>query len=267
MSEDILIKNKKDKVFKIVNYVLMIVLALTCVGLGIYYYVIGDPNNRLLASVGVTLLFVLPMLVELIFRCRISNLILLFYTIYSFLAGLLGCLLNFYNTSGFGLDVWYDIFIHTLAGYVFSLIGLIVVSKFEKYKNLNPWTVLFFCFCFTLAIELIWELMEWFADSCLGQQSQGHPPVGQPAPLVTDTNIDMLCNFSGAVLFAIHFIVGKFTKAKVGIKFIEKEFCENKIFSRKLKKSKQNKASEENNNLKDMQEPLLEQEEIKNEEK
>jgi len=236
--------SKKDKNFHIINYTLMIAFALTCIGLAIYYAVIGDPNNRLLASFGVTLLFILPILIELIFRCRISNLVTLCFITYTVLAGLLGCVFNFYNISFLKLNEWYDIFIHTLAGYVFSFIGLIFISKFENYKKLSPWTVLIFCVFFTLAIELIWELMEWFADSCLGQQSQGHPPVGQPAPLVTDTNIDMLCNFIGSILFLIHFVIGKFSKVKLGMNYIEEELCGDKIIVRKQKKNKQEETKE-----------------------
>ena len=236
-------KPKNDKGFRIFNYCLMIVLALTCLGLSIYYKAIGDPNNRFLASLGVALLFILPALIELIFRCKISSLIVLCYVIYSVLAGLLGCVFNFYNLPNLKLDVWYDIFIHGLAGYVFCFIGLIIISRFEKYKNLSPWTVLFFCVFFTLATELIWELMEWFADKCLGQNSQGFAPDGQSAPLVTDTNIDMLCNFTGAVLFILHFVIGKFTKLTLGMNYIEEEFCGNKII---VKNKKRNTVSKQN---------------------
>ena len=225
----------KEKIFRIVNYTLMILMFLTCVGLGIYNYLIGDPNNRLLASIGVSLLFIAPILVELIFRIRISNFVLICFIVYTILAGILGSLLNFYNTSALQLDQWYDVFIHTLAGYVFSFIGLIFISKLQNYKKLNPWTILLFCVCFTLAVELVWELIEWFADVCLGQNSQGHAPVGQPAPLVTDTNLDMLCNFAGSIIFAAHFIVSKFSKVSLGMNYIEKELCEKKIISRKKK--------------------------------
>lgn len=232
--------SQKDKVFHIVNYALMILMTLTCLGLTVYYLIIGDPNNRLFSSLGIATLFIVPILIELIFRCRISNLILLCFIIYSTLAGFMGCVLNFYNTSSFGLDVWYDIFIHGLVGYIFAFIGLIVISRFENYKKLSPWTVLLFCIFLTLAIELVWELMEWFADNCLGQYSQGYPPEGQSVPLVTDTNIDLLCNFIGAIVFAIHFIIAKFTKLKLGFDFIEKELCGDKLIVRKPKKSKNN---------------------------
>lgn len=264
---DCQIINKKDKAFKIVNYCLMIAMTLLCIGLAIYYAVIGDPNNRLLATIGVSLLFVLPMLVELIFRCRISNLIVLCYVLYSILSGVLGCVFNFYNLTTFALNKWYDVFIHGLAGYVFCFIALVIISRFEKYKNLSPWTVLMFCLFFTLASELIWELLEWFADSFLGQESQGHPLPGNSAPFVTDTNIDMLCNFTGAVIFALHFIIGKFSKAKLGMNYIEKELCESKILVKMPRKNKKNniekeKADSNTQQLKQVQENVENQEDI-----
>ena len=266
--EDLL---RKDKIFRIVNYCLMVLLFLTCVGIGIYYYVIGDPNNRLLACVGVSLLFIAPILIELIFRIKISNFIVVCLIVYSFLAGFLGSLLNFYNLSTLELNEWYDVFIHTLAGYVFSFIGLIFISRLQNYKKLNPWTVLLFCVFFTLATELVWELIEWFADSCLGQTSQGHPPVGQPAPLVTDTNLDMLCNFSGSIIFAAHFIVAKFSKVNLGMSYIEKELCENKLFSRKAKKKKVEETkhedyNESNNSINVETENLFQNEDVSNSE-
>lgn len=241
--------SKSEKVFHIVNYILMISMTLLCMSLCIYYVTIGDPNNRVLASIGVSLLFLVPILIELIFRCRISNLITFCYVLYSILAGVLGCVFNFYNLEAASLNVWYDIFIHTLAGYVFCFIALILISRFEKYKNLNPWTIIIFCICFTLAIELIWELLEWFADSCFAQNSQGFAPQGQPAPLVTDTNIDMLCNFSGAVLFAVQFIIGKFTKFKLGVNYIEKELCGDKIVVKKPKRRKNKVDTVEDNQI------------------
>lgn len=245
---------KKDKTFRIINYTLMILLSLTCVGLFIYYLLIGDPNNRVLASFGVAILFVLPMLLELIFRCKFSNLLLLCYTIYAVLAGLIGCVFNVYN-----LTYWYDIFIHCLAGYVFCFIGLMLLGKLENYIKLKPWTVLLFCIFLSLATELVWELMEWFADNCLGQNSQGFAPTGQPAPLVTDTNLDMLCNFSGVVAFILHFLIGKFTKLNLGINYIENEFCGEKLVSRKSKKNK----NVENNEI--VEEMIIEEETVKDE--
>ena len=241
-------ENKKDKIFHRINYSLMIVFAIVCVSLLIYYVIIGDPNNRLLASIGVTLLFILPIFIELVFRCRFSNLLVFLYIVYCVVAGLIGCVFNVYN-----LTSWYDIFIHTLAGYVFCFVGLIVLGRLEKHDKLNAWTIILFCVSLSLATELIWELIEWFSDCCLGQNSQGFAPIGQPAPLVTDTNIDLLCNFSGTILFILHFALGKFTKLNLGVNYIENEFCSEKLFKKRNRKSvkinKEENVTIENSNF------------------
>ena len=176
--------DKNYKIFRICNILITLISTLVCVGLGIYNIVIGDPNNRLVACFGVAIVPLLPIVVELIIRARFSNLFFLAFQIYFILAGVIGCAFNMYN-----LLSWYDTLIHTLAGYTFALLGVIVLSRLDDYKKLSPWTIIVFCVVFSLAIELIWELMEWFADSCLGQTAQGHPPVGEKYPSVLDTEI------------------------------------------------------------------------------
>ena len=52
---------------------------------------------------------------------------------------------------------------------------------------------------------------------------QGTPIEGYGVPLVTDTITDMICNTSGALLFFIHFLVGRKTKCNLGVMQIEKE--------------------------------------------
>lgn len=209
---------KKDRVFRIANLGFMTLQFLACVGLAIYYYCIDDPNNRLLTSIGMAIVMVLPLLLELIFKRRLTNMLFLFYQIYALIAGLIGSVLNVYY-----LVSWYDIFVHCLAGYIFALAGIFVVSRVQDYKKLNKWLVLLFAFCFTMTCELVWELGEWFSDLFLNQTAQGIPIEGQTAPLVTDTMLDIFCNFCGGLVFAVQFIIGKTTKCSLGINFLERE--------------------------------------------
>ena len=209
---------KKDRIFRIVNLGFMTLQFLACVGLAIYYYCISDPNNRLLTSIGMAIVMVLPLLLELIFKRRLTNILFLFYQVYALIAGLIGSVLNVYYMVG-----WYDIFVHCLAGYIFALAGIFVVSRVQDYKKLNKWLVLLFAFCFTMTCELVWELGEWFSDLFLNQTAQGIPIEGQTAPLVTDTMLDIFCNFSGGLVFALQFIIGKTTKCSLGINFLERE--------------------------------------------
>ena len=220
MSKWVKFKNpsKSDRIFRIINLVLMFLQFAACVGLGIYYLTIGDPDNRLMASFGIAIVTILPLVGELIFRRRLSNILFLFYQLYVILAGLVGSVLNvFYYLS------WYDLLVHTTGGYVFAVLGIFIISRLDSYKNLSKWTVVLFCFCLTMTCELVWELLEWFADLFFNQTAQGIPLEGMTAPLVTDTMIDILCNFCGGLVFSLQYIIGKSCKYSLGIKFFEKE--------------------------------------------
>lgn len=214
---------KGDQIFRIINVVFMVLQFLACIGMGIYYLTIGDPENRVFSCFGIAVLVILPYLAELIFRFRLPGLIFFGYQIYVLFAGVIGSVFNVYYLAS-----WYDLIIHTLAGYVFALLGIFVVSRLENYSKLNKWTIVIFCFCLSMACELIWELLEWFVDNCLGQTAQGPIAEGHNAPLVTDTMVDILCNFCGAIVFSVQYIIGKSTKATLGTKFFEKQLVKEK---------------------------------------
>lgn len=214
---------KGDQIFRIINLVFMALQFLACIGMGIYYLSIGDPENRVFSCFGISVLVILPYLAELIFRFRLPGLIFFGYQIYVLFAGVIGSVFNVYYLAS-----WYDLIIHTLAGYVFALLGIFVVSRLENYSKLNKWTIVIFCFCLSMACELIWELLEWFVDNCLGQTAQGPIAEGHNAPLVTDTMVDILCNFCGAIVFSVQYIIGKSTKATLGTKFFEKQLVKEK---------------------------------------
>ncbi len=209
--------SKKDKIFRIVNIIFAISLLVATIGLMIYYLKTGDKNNRFVSCIGMSVLYILPFALELILRRRFSNLVVFFYLFYALIAGFVGCVLNIYHEVS-----WFDIVVHTCAGYVFCFFGIIILSRLENYKKLNPFTIILFCFFCTLAVELVWELVEWFSDLVLGQTAQGDK-INGIAPYVTDTDLDMLCNLSGGLVFVIQFAIGKFTKFKLGTTFLENE--------------------------------------------
>lgn len=212
--------SKKDKIFKSVNLALMAILASVIIGLTIYFWVIGDPRNRVPA--GFTMLFavLVPWLFELIFRTRIPNVLFFGIEIYLIIAGIWGSLLSGYNTFA-----WLDIVVHVIMGYLCAMLGIFVISRTTDYNKLKPFAIILFCFFFSLGIELIWELGEWFSDLFVGQTAQGPKIDGYGVPLVTDTMEDILCNFSGSLAFVIHYCIGKFSKCSLGIKTIENELA------------------------------------------
>ena len=211
-------KIKNDKVFRIINLIIMSLLCITCIIFAFYYGFVSDPNSRIIPSICIAVLSLVPLFIELIFRKKFNNVVFLAIEIYLIFAGLIGSVLNVYY-----LVAWYDIVIHTLMGYIVALCGIFVISRIGNYKKMNAFLVATFCLCFSLAIEVLWELFEWGADNLFNQTMQGEKIVGYGEPLVGDTMLDLLCNTIGSFLFFIHFIVGRTTKCSLGIKFLEKQ--------------------------------------------
>ena len=214
--------SKQDKIFKIVNLSLMAIIIAISIGVMIYYAVNGDPNKRIWAGAIMIVYALVPYLFELIFRTRVPNVLFLGIEVYISIAGVWGSLFQGYNTIPM-----LDIIVHTLMGYLVAMVGIFIISRITNYKKINPVAVILFCFFFSLGVELIWEIAEWCTDLVIGQSAQGVKVVidsyGNLVPAVTDTMIDLLCNFSGALLFMGHYLIGKYSKYSFGIKTIENE--------------------------------------------
>lgn len=209
---------KHNKIFRIINLVVMALLCCSCVALAFYYGFVYDPNNRIIPAVCIALLSLVPLVIELIFGRRFNNVVFLAIEVYLIFAGLIGSVLNVYY-----LTSWYDIVIHILMGYLVAMCGIFVISRLGEYKKFNVVLVALFCVCFSLAIEVLWEIFEWGADNLFGQTMQGEKLPGVNQPLVGDTMLDLVCNTTGAVVFFFHFVLGKTIKRSLGINFIEKQ--------------------------------------------
>lgn len=232
---------KGNKVFRIINLFLslcMLVASIVALILNLY-----PDRHRTLVTVAMIVLTILPYIIELIMRKRFSNTILFAYLLYMIVAGIIGAVYDVYYQV-----FWYDRVVHTLMGYVATMLGLFVLSKLTDYKKLSVLAVIVFCFTFSLAVEFIWELFEWFSDLFLGQTAQGGAFPGD-IPLVTDTMEDLLCNFSGTIIFLIHFIIGKISKVSLGIKSIELQLaggeCQSNFLKTKEKALDEGKKKEE----------------------
>lgn len=209
---------KQGKTLRCVNFVLMLGFFFASMAIMILSMMKGDYGRLFMSSIVMEVLFLLPLLIELVFGKRISNIITFCYVIYVVLAGFVGSLLSVYYTCG-----GYDKFVHVLFGYIFSIPAIFLVSLCDDYKKFKPITIAIFCLLFSLSLELLWEILEFGIDRILGQTMQGTPIEGYGVPLVTDTITDMICNTSGALIFFIHYLLGKKTKFGLGIKQIENE--------------------------------------------
>lgn len=219
--------SKGDKIFRIINIVLCVLMSALCVVLSFYYGLVFNWNNRLGSAIGMSVTSLLPLFFELITRKRLSNAVFLVVNVYILFAGVIGSALNVYY-----LISWYDILIHCIMGYLVAMLGLFFLCKLKDQDKMKAITVALFCLFFSLGIELIWEIFERILDVFFNQTAQGPKIDGTNAPLVTDTIQDLICNFSGAFLFFVHYIVDRYTKVNFGFKYILDDFNDVKKKSR-----------------------------------
>ena len=248
---------KKEKTLRCVNLVLMLGFFFASMAFMIISMVNSDYGRTFMTSIVMEVLFILPLVIELIFGRRLSNIVTFGYVIYIIMAGFVGSLLRVYY-----LFNGYDKIVHIIFGYIFSMPAIFLISLCQDYKKLNPITIALFCLFFSLSLELLWEILEFSIDRLLGQTMQGVPIEGYGAPLVTDTITDMICNTSGAIIFLIHFLIGRKTKFNLGIKQIEKELViikkekqeENSVLGEIADDSNQTFEATDPNNVKDQTE-------------
>lgn len=210
----------RTRIYRILNLSLNFAIILFLAGLAVYYFLTNNTDNRQYASIGVIGFSFLPFIFELIFRKRIPNTMYLFINIYIIFAGVIGSALSFYANIA-----WFDIVIHSFMGYFAGAVGLFVLCASEDEKTMKIWTIALFCLSFSLLVEGVWELFEFAIDLIFPtMEMQGVNFEGQAFPLVTDTMVDIFCNFCGAVVFVIHFVLAKLTKKNLGIESMAREF-------------------------------------------
>ena len=210
----------RTRIYRILNLSLNFAIILFLAGLAVYYFLTNNTDNRQYASIGVIGFSFLPLAFELIFRKRIPNTMYLFVNIYIIFAGVIGSALSFYANIA-----WFDIVIHSFMGYFAGAVGLFVLCASEDEKTMKIWTIALFCLSFSLLVEGVWELFEFAIDLIFPtMEMQGVNFEGQAFPLVTDTMVDIFCNFCGAVVFVLHFVLAKLTKKNLGIESMAREF-------------------------------------------
>jgi hypothetical protein len=115
-------------------------------------------------------------------------------TTFIFLTLFLGSLANFYEQI-----LWWDDMLHIVSGFLFGLLGFIVVYELNDERvgklNLSPLFVAVFSICFSLALSVVWEIYEFGADQLLGFTMQRDG--------IMDTMIDLIANAVAALVVGV----------------------------------------------------------------
>ena len=148
-----------------------------------------------------------PYLFKKLFKVQIPILLEILYLMFCAATIMLGEIFEFYIKYK-----WWDDLLHIFSGSFISVIGFVVIYYLNEKKdikfNLSPGFIVLFCLCFSLAGELVWEIIEWTLDGLVGSNMQRYmhdilltPFEGREA--LRDTMWDMIEALIGSVILNV----------------------------------------------------------------
>ena len=124
----------------------------------------GD-TERLLLAFGTLLFVLIPEILERLLRCRINIAVYLIGVLYA-MGSMMGHCWKFYYT----IPCW-DKLLHLCGGVMFVILGIYLFERLSHGKA-NHVSAVIFALCFSLAISVVWEFVEYGADTFLGMDMQ-----------------------------------------------------------------------------------------------
>lgn len=210
--------SKSKKTITIINLVVIVFFCLFLLGYGIIYTSTKEGlSSFVIRSIALIFCYLIPILLQLIFKTRLSPSLVLFYLTYLSLAGFGGSLFGAYAYIPNG-----DKIIHFIWGYVACFIGLYLLCKTGDIDNIKPFTFIVVVFSLSLATASIWEVIEFASDVFFDMSSQG-VRINGVTPL-DDTMIDTICHLGGTIIFLLHYVLEKIFHKNLGITSIIKDF-------------------------------------------
>ena len=124
----------------------------------------GD-TERLLLAFGTLLFVLIPEILERLLRCKINIVVYLIAVLYA-MGSMMGHCWKFYYT----IPCW-DKLLHLCGGVMFVILGIYLFERLSCGKA-NHVSAVIFALCFSLAISVLWEFVEYGADIFLGMDMQ-----------------------------------------------------------------------------------------------
>jgi hypothetical protein len=159
-------KNKLKTVYYVLRIVIFILLVVSI--LSIFINQDTDAISRhifvAMQSIALLLLSFGPSYAEKKFKIEIPDFMESIFLLFIIAALLLGEIGEFFVHVS-----WWDDMLHTISGLVFTILGFSIINAAvddpDKKIVLNPLVIAIFVFCFSMTIEVIWELFEYSVDS------------------------------------------------------------------------------------------------------
>ena len=150
---------------KITRYTLFIALQLFSLFSVVYFSITGKPSQVFLGVLSI-LFLCLPALAQKLFKMQIGLPMYAFILLYA-VCPMLGHSYKFYY-----LLPWWDTFLHTVGGVVFAVFGAYLPRCILKKQQVSVALCVLAGVCFSISISVIWEIIEYIADSFFNTDMQ-----------------------------------------------------------------------------------------------
>ena len=154
--------SKKEKIGRTVLWVgleTFAIVSLICMAV--------DGNvMKVLMSIFTILLLMLPFVASKLFHFEMNTVFFVFCELYA-IGPMLGHVYNlYYHTT------WWDDILHTAGGVVFAIFGVYLAEFISKDKEPSLLMKAIFALCFSMAISVAWEFIEYGCDQIFGTDMQ-----------------------------------------------------------------------------------------------
>lgn len=133
---------------------------------GTIIFLLGSSDGeRLLLAFGTLLFVLIPEILERLLRCKINTAVYVIGVLYA-VGPMMGHCWKFYYT----IPCW-DRLLHLCGGVMFVILGVYLFERLSHGKA-NHISSVVFALCFSMAISVAWEFVEYGADTFLGMDMQ-----------------------------------------------------------------------------------------------
>ena len=183
---------RTNKLIKIINYILLIIM---CVGS--FFLMIYRVSQGILGRVPTDIAIYFVLLIPVILKrfIKIGEKDKLEFYIFIFIAEFLGCIVNLFKYIS-----WFDTFSHFVSGIYFFIIGLKVLRVINKYDEKNVLFNVVLAIAISLSSACIWEIFEFSIDNLFNMNLQHNIDTG-----VIDTMKDIIACTTGAFISGLSY--------------------------------------------------------------
>lgn len=197
--------------FNLIYIIIRIIIFIAIITYGIVYAVKGQKDEFSefkFDMYQLILLFVftyIPDLIEHVFKVSIPTYMKILFILFISCHFILGEIYEFYGT----VKLW-DVILHATTVIIITIVGISIVYILveEGKTKLMPLLLLIFPICFSMTIEVMWEMVEFTSDVVLKTNMQrynnsitGEPFIGQKA--LIDTMKDLIVDFIAATVTSL----------------------------------------------------------------